>query len=375
MTVLVKAPRSLRLQSMQAEQGFVPSLNGLRAVSILIVFLSHTISSKVFPGGFGVRVFFLISGFLIARLLYAEWKAHSSIDLKGFYTRRFFRLYPVVIVYCAVVLFIYSQTDPNGIVWQEPTSALLYYANYYYSHLSQTGHTGGTMPFAIFWSLSVEEHFYIIFPIMFVFLRADPRKMTLACVAILIVCLSLRLVVATERPDLLSTHVFYYETQYQFDSIAFGVLFASLCEYAGGQAMLRRLLTPPAIGLALALLIAGFAIRSEFFRETLRYTLLSAAVLIVIVNVLFSEKFSAVQAVLNTSLLDWVGRLSYSIYVWHYAARSMLSVSSGEWWQNFVLWVTVTLLASAASYYLIEQPISEFRHRFGYRSPKHAATR
>lgn len=111
------------------------------------------------------------------------------------------------------------------------------------------------------------------------------------------------------------------------------------------------------------------------FRETLRYTLLSAAVLIVIVNVLFSEKFSAVQAVLNTSLLDWVGRLSYSIYVWHYAARSMLSVSSGEWWQNFVLWVTVTLLASAASYYLIEQPISEFRHRFGYRSPKHAATR
>lgn len=360
---------------MPAEQGFVPSLNGLRAVSILIVFLSHTISSKVFPGGFGVRVFFLISGFLIARLLYAEWKASSSIDLTGFYIRRFLRLYPVVIVYCAVVLFIYTLRDPDKIVWQEPLSALLYYANYYYGHLSQIGHTGGTMPFAIFWSLSVEEHFYFIFPILFVLLRADPRRMTAACMAILIICVSLRLAMATARPELLSTHVFYYETQYQLDSIAFGVLLASLCEYAEGQAFLRRLLAPTAIGIALAFVLIGFAIRDEFFRETLRYTLLSAAILVATVNVLFSASLSNIQTLLNISIMDWIGRLSYSIYVWHYAARSMLSVNSGKWWQDFILWCVVTLIASVASYYCIERPISEFRRRFHYRAPRQVSAR
>ena len=369
----MKSPRSLRLTAMHAEGGFIPSLNGLRAISILIVFLSHTISNKWFPGGFGVRVFFLISGFLIARLLYLEWEAKREISLRNFYIRRFLRLYPVVLVYSAVVLAAYSLASNAQINWLEPVSAVLYFANYYYSYLSQIGQTGGNMPFAIFWSLSVEEHFYIVFPIMFVLLRAHPRKMTVACVAIIAICLLLRFTVAMSYPELLPTHTFYYQTQYQMDSIAMGVLLASLCQFEAGRAFLRSLFSAPAIGLALVLLVAGFAVRDEFFRETLRYTILSAAIFVVLVNVLFCERFLPAQVFLNMPLMDWIGRLSYSIYVWHYAARSLFGVSSGIWWQNFVIWCAVTLLASIASYYLIERPISEIRHRFDYSPAKQSA--
>lgn len=364
MTLVPTRPLSLRLQTMPADQGFVPSLNGLRAISILLVFLSHTVSNKVFPGGFGVRVFFLISGFLIARLLFTEWKTRSSISLSNFYIRRLLRLYPVVIVYSAIILFLYTQFKPDRIVWQEPVSALLYFANYYYAHLSQTGQTGGTMPFAIFWSLSVEEHFYVLFPFLFVLLHGNPRKLTFACIAILVFCVSLRLAVANAEPELLATHVFYYETQYQLDSIACGVLLASLCEFKGGQEFLRLLLKPTVIGVALAFLFVGFAVRDAYFRETIRYTLMSASIFILTYNIIFSEKLFRVQLILNTKLMDWIGRLSYSIYVWHYAARSMLSVSSGIWWEDFLLWLSVTLIAASGSYYFIERPVLEFRRRF-----------
>ncbi|GJD86188.1 acyltransferase family protein [Methylobacterium haplocladii] len=374
MTADATKSRSLRLAPFEATGGFIPSLNGLRAISIIIVFLSHTVNNKLFPGGFGVRVFFLISGFLIARLLYVEWQQKSSISLRSFYIRRFVRLYPLVIIYTAVILLIFAWRAPDQIVWQEPASALLYYANYYYSYLSQIGGTSGSMPFGTFWSLSVEEHFYIFFPVMFVLLQGDPRRMVAASFALIVICLFLRCAVATIYPQLLPTHVFYFETQYQIDSIAVGVALASLCEYDEGRSFLKSLFSRPAIVLAVAMLVAGFAIRSEFFRETVRYTIVSSALFILLVNILFADGFSRIQSVLNIPIMDWIGRLSYSIYIWHFAVRSMLSFGPDHIWWNVALWTSVTLGVSAASYYFIERPISGMRHHFSYRVERQPAT-
>lgn len=372
MDVVQNERSGLRLHAMSAERGVVPSLNGLRALSIIIVFLSHTVSNKVFPGGFGVRVFFLISGFLITRLMFVEWKAMGGVSLRNFYIRRFLRLYPVVVAFTVIVLLVFAATRPGDMNWQEPASALLYLSNYYYSALSQTDQTGGVMPFAIFWSLSVEEHFYLLFPIAFVALQADPRRLAWACAGILIGCLVLRLGVALAQPRLLRSFAFYYETQYQLDAIGFGVLMAALCELEQGRALLKRLLGPVAIGIALLLLMAGFGIRNEFFRETIRYSMLSAAILVLMSNILFSPRWPSVQRVLNMPVMDWIGRLSYSIYVWHFAAHAMIVVGTGAFWPNFPIWLGATLLLASLSYYGIERPLSSLRHRFGSVAPQNA---
>ena len=103
--------RQLWLPTFEAKRGVVPSLNGLRALSIIIVFLSHTVNDRLFPGGFGVRVFFAISGFLITRLMFVEFKTTGTISLPKFYVRRILRLYPVILLFtfviCSFYIFIY----------------------------------------------------------------------------------------------------------------------------------------------------------------------------------------------------------------------------------------------------------------------------
>ena len=82
---------------------YIPSLDGMRAISVLIVMFSHFVTNMI-PGGFGVYVFFVISGFLIARQFFVEREATSSIGMKNFYLRRFYRLYPVALVFTATVV-------------------------------------------------------------------------------------------------------------------------------------------------------------------------------------------------------------------------------------------------------------------------------
>ena len=154
-------------QEIPARFGNVPSLDGLRALSILIVMASHFVNPHLIPGGFGVLVFFVISGFLITRQLFAELKQANCVSIKNFYLRRVFRLYPVIVVYTLVSVSVYAAGG-HKITWSEPLSALFYFANYLYAYYTIPGHTGGSMPFGIFWSLSVEEHFYLFFPLLFV---------------------------------------------------------------------------------------------------------------------------------------------------------------------------------------------------------------
>jgi Acyltransferase family len=87
-----------------ARPGYIPSLDGLRAISISLVLLAHFVDSRIFPGGLGVYIFFVISGFLITHLLLAEHKRTGTISLRQFYTRRIIRLYPVIVIFTAIVI-------------------------------------------------------------------------------------------------------------------------------------------------------------------------------------------------------------------------------------------------------------------------------
>ncbi|MBL8539769.1 MAG: acyltransferase [Betaproteobacteria bacterium] len=348
---------------MSARFGAIPCLDGLRAISILLVLFSHFVSA-IFPGGFGVLVFFVISGFLITRLLFAELKARERVSLRNFYIRRFLRLYPAIGVYTVVIvaLFYFRQAP---IHWPEPASALFYFANYLYAGFSIEGKEGGTMPFSIFWSLSVEEHFYILFPAVFVAAHGNPKRLATVLVAVCIGALALRLIGAAVFPERLQTLYFMYETQFRLDSLAVGVLVAVLCEANRGRDLVRRLARPLPIAIAAAVLLLCFAIRDPWFRETLRYTLQSAAVAVILIGILFSGRNTVVNRMLNLPIATWIGRLSYSLYVWHLVPLPFLDGLLSGKEEVAVARVVFSIAFAALSYYCLEQPLIGLRHRFG----------
>ena len=364
-TIDVKETRDFGLRlseaQMPAQRGHIPSLDGLRAVSITIVLLSHFVSSTIFPGGLGVYVFFVISGFLIARLLLSEQKATGRIGLVNFYLRRALRLYPVILVFVAAAcgLMLFSGVTPSLV---EMGSALFYYSNFLYT--SSGVHV---QPFIITWSLSVEEHFYLVFPALLIGCISSGSKAALvyAMAAVCIVCLALRILVAYVHPDLLQTRYFYYRTQFRLDSMAFGVLIAGLCEFEAGRRWLLRLAGPVGLAASLAVILVCLLFRDLWFRETLRYTALGCAIAVMISYVLFDGRFTG--WILNHPIVSWIGRLSYSLYLWHFLTPHIV----GPLLAGVSPLVRIPLLTvaafglAAASYYALERPLLRLRARIG----------
>ncbi|HEX4079114.1 MAG TPA: acyltransferase [Rhizomicrobium sp.] len=356
--------RPLHLDGTQASFARVPSLDGLWAVSILLVILSHYADSRLFPGVLGVLVFFVVSGFLITRLLFAEAKRSGRVNLRDFYLRRFFRLYPVVTVYAACVVLFFALSG-RRIDWYEPLSALFYFANYLYSASSMAGHAAATsMPFAIFWSLSVEEHFYLFFPLLFILLRGKALVAWMS--AICAGCLAARILLAQAHPEWLSTHVFYY-TDIRLDSIAFGVLLAAICEERDAVRIVGLLERAAFITVAFATILLCMAVRNDWFRETLRYTLLGASTAAIVAAIVFSPHYRFVHIMLNLPFIRWIGTLSYSLYVWHTFVPTLLHAALPSLPRPLVapMALAAAFAIAALSWYGLERPAAALRHRFG----------
>jgi len=356
----------LHLKDTRAQFARVPSLDGIRAVSILIVMFSHFVASNVFPGGFGVLIFFVVSGFLITRLLFAEQNAANGISIPNFYLRRFFRLYPVIVAYTIAVLALFMVSGLR-IDWWEPLSALFYFANYFYAYATAAHPGAQLMPFGIFWSLSLEEHFYILFPIIFVFLRGRPAALSVAMLWVIAACVTLRLVLAHAHPKLLTTYWFYY-TELRIDSIAFGVLLAGICESHWARELLNFMQKPQTVCASLLILLATFLVRSPWFRETLRYSLQAGCVATLLAAVVFSPRYRLAQVVLNSFVMSTIGVLSYSLYLWHFFAATVLDFLRLPHIPLIGIEFALSFVFAAASYVLLERPLSALRHRFGSRT-------
>jgi peptidoglycan/LPS O-acetylase OafA/YrhL len=294
--------------------------------------------------------------------LLAEQAATGTVSLKMFYVRRICRLYPVIIVFAAfVILFDIALGWPFN--YLEPASALGYFANYLSVWLETHG-IERQMPFAVFWSLSLEEHFYILFPVAFVLLKADPIRLLWLVTLLCIGCLLLRLGQAALHPELVFTQTFYVLSQYRLDSIGFGVLLALVCQTADGRKIVLRLTRPVFVTVALTIILGCLLIRDPWFRETWRYSLLGISIVIIVSAVLFSERYHLVHRFLNTVVLRWIGRLSYSLYVWHEGISYFLPIKSLLQWQQSVVCLLASFLIAPISYYAVEQPFLTLRSRF-----------
>src|SRR4051794_28839887 len=171
---------------MKLSKEYVPALDGFRGIAISLVILSHYGLGHFIPGGFGVNLFFFISGLLITRLLIIETKETGKINLKSFYIRRILRLYPALLFFVTVSTIYLLICGSIYIKPGEILATLFYYRNYY-PHIADFVYAPKEFNvFHIVWSLSIEEHFYIIFPFLFLVLYKRLKTFIAVIIALIV---------------------------------------------------------------------------------------------------------------------------------------------------------------------------------------------
>jgi peptidoglycan/LPS O-acetylase OafA/YrhL len=326
--------------------GKIPSLDGLRAVSVAIVMAAHAGFGAVVPGGYGVTVFFFLSGYLITTLLLAERAQNGTIDIAGFYVRRLLRLMPALLVTLTVAYVLVAlRVIGGGISWSGLAAQVFYFANYYFIFFDKAalGVPAGTVPL---WSLAVEEHFYIVYPILFArIVRARTLAWLLAGVCLAVLLWRIHLAGLPGFEPVRS----YYASDTRIDGIIFGALLAlvrnPLQQGRDSDSPIRS--DYIVVVAALAITTFTFVYRDLFFRETFRYTMQGLALMPMFY---FCIRFhrSAGARWLNVPWITKIGQYSYAIYLIHFVAIEALAalVPTLSTWPVQML-VAASLVAAA----------------------------
>jgi peptidoglycan/LPS O-acetylase OafA/YrhL len=349
-----------------ASSAYIPGFDGLRAIAVAVVLVAHAGYGQLIPGGFGVTIFFAISGYLITTLLLVEFERTGAINLKLFYTRRFIRLYPELIslmVFCAIA-------GPSLGLRATPAEWLagpFYYMNYYYvfgAHYTESE----SYPWRQLWSLAIEEHFYIFFPGALLFLaRTRPARVNLIYALILVPFLW-RFV--TYFSFGAPWQYNYVATDTRIDSIAWGCLLAILLRTEDGEQrsvetlwFIRRWMVP----VGLALILGSLLYRSEAFRWTWRFSVQGIGIFLLIANILFDRRWHIVVFFLELRPVRYFGRISYGLYLYHMLINRILIELFPAMSRSFFLGlsVVITFLVASMSYALLEMPLKALRRRLG----------
>lgn len=347
----------------------IPSLDGLRAISIMIVFVSHAGYSSV-PGGLGVSIFFVISGFLITTLLRIETDTYGHISLRDFYIRRAFRILPIFyVVLCLGLLALAIGVLPGNSADAGPTSSqFLHYFNFY--AITHTGYdiVPGT---GVYWSLAIEEHFYVVFPVLVVLLYRfglNHVRQGMVLLAGCAVVLAWRLfLVYGQHVDVIRT---YYGTDTRLDGLLFGCAAALIAhpvlDRGRDDAGQRRAVPWGSwpVGLAgLVVILGTLLFRDDGFRESTRYTIQSIAIVACLRYAVSADATSPVSRILNARPIAWFGRMSYGFYLVHQIIISGLE----EHVHSTPVVIAITfVLASAVAWALhvvVERPVGRLRAR------------
>jgi Predicted acyltransferases len=340
----------------------IPSLDGVRAVSIALVFLSHAGVSNLIPGGFGVTVFFFLSGFLITTLLTREQDRYGGISLKAFYLRRLVRLSPpILITMFAATALVVAGLAEGGLSLPTYLSQIFFFYNY---HSLTPGAASSVEGLGILWSLSVEEHFYFIWPVVFIAIARGWIGI-IGVLVMLTAILAWRYIRMTMMGE--GEWTIYISTDTRIDSLLFGCLLALLI-WRGHAARLfpeGRLARLALIAGGLAVLIISFIVRDEVFRSTLRYTVQGIALMPLFYYAVQRPRDLLFRP-LNWTPLQMIGVWSYTIYLCHFVIILSLVYSGvGELGNPVLVGLSAALSCGFAAlvWRYIERPLKPLRSR------------
>ena len=323
-----------------------PALDGLRGVAILLVILSHA-HVPLFDGAFfGVDLFFVLSGYLITALLLIEHQSSGRLDYWRFYRRRFFRLMPALglflVAYCLLAPLLWPGLDD---ALSDALVSALYLADYGIAFFDRPG------TLLHMWSLSVEEHFYLLWPpLLALLLRRTAPGALWRPILLLWVLATLWRVFWVAQGQL------FYEVFFRFDTRASGLLAGALLaalmhEQPAFAAGLRRhlrhaLWLPLAVPLLMAL---------EWDKpQALLWGITVVEGAAVVVLVAAQRHRGLVHGMLSAPTLVSLGRLSYGIYLWHYPVVRYLRADF-SWPVVVVLGLALSTALAALSYHTIER--------------------
>ena len=336
----------------------IPSLDGIRAISILIVIAGHSSDSLNAPrfvdyfghvGNYGVRCFFVISGYLITTLLLKEWKKTGGISLRGFYARRMLRIFPAAFTYIGIIAVCYWSHLLVLKHW-DLVNAVTYTINYRINPAHWFRHL---------WSLSVEEQFYLLWPcLLWLTGRRVAERAALGCVFVAPV-IRLAMVAYFHASDAALTKHF----EAVADTLAIGCLLAMYYDRLGEMAWYRKFQSSGLFWfVSLASMLGGnllFLIKPVFFYVIGQSLANLGTVLCIDWAIRNSDKGLAV--LLNTRPMIYVGMISYSLYLYQ---NAFLNPDWNSWFSRLPQNYLFIVIAALLSYYCVENPFQRLKQRF-----------
>lgn len=346
---------------------YMPGLDGLRAISVLAVIAYHFNLKWAKGGLLGVEVFFVLSGYLITDQLLWEWKSHRKISLLHFWIRRIRRLLPAMISMLLVVAVGLIFIDPSRMqtLRGDFLSSVFYVNNWYliFHQVSYFENFGPPSPIGHLWSLSIEEQFYVIWPLLLLTLIRLLRRQgklviyVLSGAAVSAIAMALLYLPGTDPSRV------YYGT----DTRAFAILIGAALAVVWPSWRLTDRISSRASSLLDLFGSAGMLILFIMMNQTNEYDpslypvgfLFLSIVTAVIIAVLVHPA-SRLGSILAAKPLSWIGKRSYSLYIWHYPVIILSSPAANAEetvFADILLQLTLIFMLSALSYRFVEEPI------------------
>jgi peptidoglycan/LPS O-acetylase OafA/YrhL len=348
----------------------IPSLDGLRALSVMLVITLHTLLRgtlyKDIPFGYrllgngslGVFIFFVISGYLITTLLLREREKVGGISLKSFYIRRSFRILPPLYLYLVVLALLGATGHLPGMDTHELLTALTLTRNYSHVYL---------WPMEHLWSLCIEEQFYLLWPPILILCTLHRtgsrgrRNATRVALAVLIAEPFVRIVCYRYFPGFHNLGMFHM----QADGLMFGCLGALQQGHPSFERLYSRVTRWPWL---LPLLIFGvlnaLTVRFQNYWDLPIGITINGFLVLMWLLWLVRNPVSLSGRFFNQPVVAWVGRLSYSLYIWQTFFLHSLSVQvfgNNSWCNVFPMSWLCIFAAAAVSYYCVERPSLRLR--------------
>ncbi|WP_324649671.1 acyltransferase family protein [Georgenia sp. H159] len=354
------------------QAGHIHGLDGLRAIAVGAVLVYHLRPTSL-PGGFlGVDVFFVISGFLITTLLLRELGKRGRLDLPQFWLRRARRLLPALV---SVVLLSVSLAAVVGgdllVNIGRQVLGVLTFSNNWLEIGAGASYFAQTSPllFVNFWSLAVEEQFYLLWPVALVVLVAVTRASRhRVWVALGLAAASAALMAVLFTPGEDATRVYYGTDTHLFGlmiGVALAFTWAAPTSWLHSPAWLRWR-QRVAAGAAVGLLWLMTALDAES-ALTFRGGILAASLLTALLVAALLGPVTLYQRLMKMPPVAWVGERSYGIYLWHWPLILILTellpattYDSLLSWTTRVLALALTLVVAGASYRWLEQPVRRY---------------